>query len=91
MTGYSVSSVYRAFRRYRNCTPLQFLAQVRMDMVRRHLLEAAPGSTVKHIALACGSGEPTDFFSLVNTLGCFKIEKITLTEKKQETKETATE
>lgn len=30
-----------------------------------------------HIALAVGDGNPSDFFSLVNTLGCFKIEKIT--------------
>lgn len=31
-----------------------------------------------HIALAVGDGNPSDFFSLVNTLGCFKIEKITV-------------
>jgi len=43
-----------------------------------------------HIALARGNGEPTDFFGLVNTLGCFEIEKITLIEKK-ETPETETE
>ena len=30
-----------------------------------------------HIALAQGDGSPSDFFNLVNTLGCFKIEKIT--------------
>lgn len=30
-----------------------------------------------HIALAVGDGNPSDFFSLVNTLGCFKIERIT--------------
>jgi len=30
-----------------------------------------------HITLATGNGDPSDFFSLVNTLGCFKIEKIT--------------
>lgn len=30
-----------------------------------------------HIALAAGDGNPSDFFSLVNTLGCFKIDKIT--------------
>ena len=34
-----------------------------------------------HIALAVGDGNPSDFFSLVNTLGCFKIEKITATAK----------
>jgi hypothetical protein len=29
-----------------------------------------------HITLAFGNGDPSDFFSLVNTLGCFSIEKI---------------
>ncbi|MBL7214312.1 MAG: transglutaminase domain-containing protein [Phycisphaerae bacterium] len=31
-----------------------------------------------HIALAHGDGSPKDFFNLVNTLGCFKIEKLTV-------------
>ncbi|MCE5186405.1 MAG: transglutaminase-like domain-containing protein [Planctomycetaceae bacterium] len=31
-----------------------------------------------HIALAIGNGDPTDFFSLVNTLGYFSIENITV-------------
>jgi hypothetical protein len=34
-----------------------------------------------HIALAIGDGNPSDFFSLVNTLGCFKVDKITATAK----------
>ncbi|MHC5082899.1 MAG: transglutaminase-like domain-containing protein [Planctomycetota bacterium] len=29
-----------------------------------------------HITLAFGNGDPADFFSLVNTLGCFEIQKI---------------
>jgi len=37
-----------------------------------------------HIALAQGDGSPADFFNLVNTLGCFKIEKITTHKIKQE-------
>ena len=36
-----------------------------------------------HISLAVGDGNPSDFFSLVNTLGCFKIDKITVIEKKK--------
>lgn len=32
-----------------------------------------------HIALAYGDGSPKDFFNLVNMLGCFKIEKLTIT------------
>lgn len=31
-----------------------------------------------HIALATGNGDPTDFFSLVNTLGYFTIKNITI-------------
>jgi hypothetical protein len=37
---------------------------------------APKGFSAGHIALAYGNGEPTDFFSMVNTLGCFKIEKV---------------
>lgn len=39
---------------------------------------APNGFTAGHIALACGNGEPIDFFSMVNTLGCFKIDKVIL-------------
>ncbi|MBM4103242.1 MAG: transglutaminase domain-containing protein [Planctomycetes bacterium] len=39
---------------------------------------APNGFSAGHITLARGDGNPTDFFSLVNTLGCFKIEKVTL-------------
>jgi hypothetical protein len=36
------------------------------------------GFSAGHITLARSDGNPTDFFSLVNTLGCFKIDKVTL-------------
>ncbi len=39
---------------------------------------APHGFSAGHIALACGNGEPIDFFSMVNTLGCFKIDKVVL-------------
>ncbi|MBN2511662.1 MAG: transglutaminase domain-containing protein [Sedimentisphaerales bacterium] len=39
---------------------------------------APNGFSAGHIALACGNGEPIDFFSMVNTLGCFKIDKVIL-------------
>jgi len=58
-----------------------------LDATRSQQQGFGPG----HIALAYGNGEPADFFGLVNTLGCFEIEKITLTEKKEEIKETTTE
>ncbi len=38
---------------------------------------APKGFSAAHITLAYGNGEPKDFFSMVNTLGCFTIEKIT--------------
>lgn len=38
-----------------------------------------------HLTLAVGDGNPSDFFSLVNTLGCFKIEAITVQAKPNET------
>ena len=60
---------------------------VGLDATRSEQQGFGPG----HIALAHGNGEPTDFFGLVNTLGCFKIESITLTEKKEEIKEVITE
>jgi hypothetical protein len=41
---------------------------------------APNGFSSGHIALAFGNGEPKDFFSMVNTLGCFSIEKITTIE-----------
>ena len=57
-----------------------------LDATRSEQQGFGPG----HIALARGNGEPTDFFGLVNTLGCFEIEKITLN-KKEQPKETPTE
>ena len=48
------------------------------------------GFSPTHIALARGNGEPADFFGLINTLGCFKIEKIT-TIRKPENEKTTTE
>ena len=59
---------------------------VGLDATRSEQQGFGPG----HIALARGNGDPTDFFGLVNTLGCFKIEKITLNNK-EEIKETVTE
>jgi hypothetical protein len=39
---------------------------------------APSGFSAGHITLARSDGNPTDFFSLVNTLGCFKIDKVTV-------------
>lgn len=42
---------------------------------------APNGYSAGHITLAHSNGNPTDFFSLVNTLGCFKIDKVTIASK----------
>jgi hypothetical protein len=55
---------------------------VGLDATRSERNGFSPG----HIAFAHGNGEPTDFFSLINTLGCFEIEKITLEKKKEKSK-----
>ena len=57
-----------------------------LDATRSEQQGFGPG----HIALSHGNGDPIDFFGLVNTLGCFKIEKITLNKKKQTTEKTTT-
>lgn len=49
-----------------------------LDATRSQQQGFGPG----HIALVRGNGDPVDFFGLVNTLGCFEIEKITLNKKK---------
>jgi hypothetical protein len=54
-----------------------------LDATRSQQQGFGPG----HITLAHGNGDPTDFFGLVNTLGCFKIEKITLEKKETAVKE----
>jgi hypothetical protein len=40
------------------------------------------GFDAGHIALAVGSGNPEDFFRLVNTFGQFKIDKIEVAARK---------
>jgi hypothetical protein len=45
-----------------------------LDATRSEQHGFGPG----HIALSRGNGDPVDFFSLINTLGCFDVEKITL-------------
>lgn len=53
-TGHSVDSIYRAFRRHRDYTPIAFLRDVRMRLARERLLNAGSGSSVTRIALECG-------------------------------------
>lgn len=53
-TGHSVDSIYRAFRRHRDYTPMAFLRDVRMRLARERLLDAGPAGSVTRIAMACG-------------------------------------
>ena len=53
-TGYSVNSIYRAFRKYRPYTPMDFLKEVRLKNVRRELLNAPPRLTVTKVATDWG-------------------------------------
>ncbi len=54
VTGHSGRSIYRAFHRYRDCTPMEFLRNVRLRLVRKKILQATPGSMVTNIAYECG-------------------------------------
>jgi AraC-like DNA-binding protein len=53
-TGHSASSIHRAFKRYRDSTPMAFLREVRMRLARRSLLEPERGALVTKTALDCG-------------------------------------
>ncbi|MCP3903621.1 MAG: AraC family transcriptional regulator [Planctomycetes bacterium] len=52
--GCSSSALYNAFRRFRGYTPMQFLAESRLESAREALESPAPGDTVTSIAYACG-------------------------------------
>ncbi len=54
LTGVSGRSLYRAFRRYRGCTPMSFVRTARLNMARIQLTAGTPGATVTSIALNCG-------------------------------------
>lgn len=53
-TGHSANSIFRAFRKYRDYTPMQFLRNVRMKMVRMRLLSATSLDSVGETAMDCG-------------------------------------
>ena len=54
VTGHSARSIYRAFKKYRNYTPMEFLRKIRIRLARKKLLQAKPGSLVTTIAYECG-------------------------------------
>ena len=61
-----------------------------LDATRINQDDKAFGFGPGHIALAHGDGSPADFFNLVNTLGYFKIEKITTHKAEEKTEEPQT-
>lgn len=53
-TGCSMRSIHRAFRTYRDYSPMQYLAEVRMQLVHQRLMAAMPTDSVTGIAMECG-------------------------------------
>jgi len=53
-TGYHLNAIFRAFKKHRNYTPMQFLRTTRMDLARQRLLLAKTGESVSQIAMNCG-------------------------------------
>ena len=59
--GYSVRSMNRAFRRYRDCTPLEFLWDKRLDRARRMLSTPGGVRSVTDAAMNSGFSGPGRF------------------------------
>ena len=53
-TGHGANSIFRAFRKHRDYTPMQFLRNVRMTMARNRLLQPNAAESVSQVAFACG-------------------------------------
>ncbi len=53
-TGVSARSLFRAFRRSRGYTPLQFVKELRLRQAQRLLSQRPPGLTITEVALTCG-------------------------------------
>lgn len=58
LTGMSVRSIQAGFRRWRGCTPMEFLRARRFEHARQRLLGRAgnPASGVASVAMECGFG-----------------------------------
>ena len=52
--GYSIRSMNRAFQRYRGCTPLEFLRNVRLERARRMLSSPGGARSITDAAMTCG-------------------------------------
>jgi len=54
VTGHSANSIFRAFQKYRDYTPMQYLRFVRMDRVRERLLLSETDISISKVAFECG-------------------------------------
>jgi AraC-like DNA-binding protein len=61
VTGISLRSLQREFRAAHGMSPREFLAHTRLDLARRYLLAAEPGTTVAQVLYACGFGHAGEF------------------------------
>jgi AraC-like DNA-binding protein len=59
--GTSIRSLYRAFRKYLELSPLEFLKQRRLLLARRKLEYAEPTLTVTQAAFSCGFNDISHF------------------------------
>ncbi len=57
----SRGALFKAFRRFRGYTPMQFLAECRLRSAREALQSASPADNVSSIAYACGFSHPGRF------------------------------
>ena len=57
----SRGALFKAFRRFRGYTPMQFLADCRLRSAREALQSASPADNVSSIAYACGFSHPGRF------------------------------
>jgi AraC-like DNA-binding protein len=64
VVGVSLGTLYAAFRKHRDYTPIGFLRLVRLRRVRAALLTASPDSTVNQVALKWGFNHLGRFASL---------------------------
>jgi len=61
LTGCSVRSIYRAFRRSRGYSPKEFANRLRLIKARQLLQDPAAGQSVTEVAFACGFSELSHF------------------------------
>jgi len=54
MTGYSLSSIHKAFRNHRGFSPMTYLKEIRLARLRKRLLEGHPNTTLTQQALDLG-------------------------------------